>query len=162
MHLCSVCSCCCYLNKIMLKRNCLELIILPILLLLFAAYHPEGRVRNSNDSNRNRHSGGTDEDNVGLYLWLNEHQQILKGFPVRIYGIYNGSVVNELKPAHNNFIPILPTEVDTVNFTWRSGRTRYNYTFDHLKSSDETIIDPPHVSINTSGRIPKREKCEYY
>ncbi|KAL5275630.1 WIF1 family protein [Megaselia abdita] len=139
----------------MLKRNCLELIILPLFLLF--AYQPEGRVRNSNESNRNRNGGG-EGYSMGLYLWLTEHQPILIGYPLRIYGIHNGTVMDELKPNFNNFLPIIPTEVNTVNFTWRSGKTRYNYTFDRLESSDDTIIDRPYVSINTSGRIPKREK----
>lgn len=143
----------------MLNRNCLELIILPLFLLF--AYQPEGRVRNSNESNRNRNGGGEGYNNMGLFLWLSEHQQILIGYPLRIYGIYNGTVLDELKPHLNNFLPIIPTEVNTVNFTWRSGKTRYNYTFDHLESSDDTIINTPYVSINTSGRIPKREKCKY-
>lgn len=151
----------------MLKRNCLELIIFPLFLLF--AYQPEGRVRNSNEHNRNRNGGGGGGgggggegfNNMGLFLWLSEHQQMLIGYPLRIYGIINGTVQDELKPNFNNFLPIIPTEVSTVNFTWRSGKMRYNYTFDPLESSDNTIIDTPYVSINTSGRIPKREKCEY-
>lgn len=156
MHCCSVRV----VLVIMLKRNCLELIILPLFLLF--AYQPEGRVRSSNESNRNRNGGGGEGYNtMGLGLWLNEHQPMLIGYPLRIYGIFNGTVQEELKPNFNNFLPIIPTEVDSVIFTWFTGRTRYNYTFDHLESSDYAIIDKPYVSIKTSGRIPKKEKCEY-
>ena len=54
-----------------------------------------------------------------------------------------------------------PFQVGYVNFTWSSGRRRYNYNFFELTSDDNTILMPPIVSIKRNGRVPKkaRSKC---
>ncbi|KAK6642574.1 hypothetical protein RUM43_004076 [Polyplax serrata] len=63
-----------------------------------------------------------------------------------------------LDPNFENYLPMIPSEVNSVNFTWRSGSKKYFYNFDILKTLDETILDPPQISIKTKGKIPKRPK----
>lgn len=67
-----------------------------------------------------------------------------------------------LDPNFENHLPIIPSEVNSVNFTWRSGSKKYFYNFDILKTLDETILDPPQISIKTRGKIPKRPKGKIY
>jgi WIF domain len=52
-------------------------------------------------------------------------------------------------------------QVGYVNFTWKSGMKKYFYNFDRLQSFDETILEPPVVSVKTKGRVPKRPKSEH-
>jgi len=51
--------------------------------------------------------------------------------------------------------------VGYVNFTWKSGAKRYYYNFDRLQTFDEGVLEPPMISINTSGRVPKKPKGEF-
>lgn len=78
---------------------------------------------------------------------------------MKIYAIDNGRVSMHLKsPNFNNNLPIIPSEVSCVNFTWRSGTKRYYYHFDRLQSLDETILKPPTVSIRNKGKVPQDAK----
>lgn len=78
---------------------------------------------------------------------------------MKIYAIDNGRVSMHLKsPNFNNNLPIIPSEVSCVNFTWRSGKKQYFYHFDRLQSLDETILKPPTVSIGNKGKVPRKAK----
>lgn len=82
---------------------------------------------------------------------------------MKIFAIDNGRVSMHLKsPNFNNNLPIIPSEVTCVNFTWRSGTKRYYYHFDRLQSLDETILKPPTVSIKIKGKVPQDAKGLYY
>lgn len=61
-------------------------------------------------------------------------------------------------PNLNNNLPIIPTEVSIVNFTWKSGNKKYTYHFDKLLSTDESILKSPTVSIATEGNVPQEAK----
>lgn len=61
----------------------------------------------------------------------------------------------------NNNLPIIPTEVSNVNFTWKAGSKKYTYHFDQLQSSDETILKSPTVSIDSQGKVPQESKGFY-
>lgn len=78
---------------------------------------------------------------------------------MKIYVIYNGNVSQHITdPNFNQYLPVIPSEVKEVNFTWRSGPKKYYYTFDRLLSLDENILEAPKVSIKTKGRVPKEQK----
>lgn len=81
------------------------------------------------------------------------------GYSMKIYAIDNGRVSMHLKsPNFNNNLPIIPSEMSCVNFTWRSGTKKYYYNFDRLQSLDETILKPPTVSIKNKGKVPQESK----
>lgn len=78
---------------------------------------------------------------------------------MKIYAIDNGKVSMHLKsPNFNNNLPIIPSELTCVNFTWRSGAKRYYYHFDRLQSLDESMLKPPTVSIRIKGKVPQEAK----
>lgn len=98
-----------------------------------------------------------------LSLWINEQQvKIFSGVAMKIYAIDNGRVSPHIRdPMFSQYLPIIPSEVSCVNFTWKSGSKKYHYNFDRLVSEDETILKPPTISIKTSGRVPKNAKGKY-
>lgn len=78
---------------------------------------------------------------------------------MKIYAIDNGKVSLHIKdPNFNQYLPVIPSEVSSVNFTWRSGAKKYYYHFDRLQSLDESILKPPTISIKTQGKIPQEAK----
>lgn len=80
------------------------------------------------------------------------------GIQIKVFAIDNGRVNNELRnPNFNQYLPTIPSEVNSVNFTWDAGNKYYLYNFDRLKSLDETILQAPTVSIEPKGRIPRKE-----
>lgn len=111
------------------------------------------------DNRRNRDRDKHDED-TDLSLWINEQQlKVLSGFSFKVYAISNGKVYIDLRdPDFNLYLPTIPSEVNHVNFTWKSGPKKYYYHFDRLQSLDETILKAPTVSIKTKGKIPREEK----
>ncbi|XP_034237856.1 protein shifted isoform X1 [Thrips palmi] len=95
-----------------------------------------------------------------LSLWISEHQvKMFSGFSMEIYAIVDGHVLPYiLDPNFEKYLPIIPSEVGYVNFTWKSGIKKYYYNFDRLQSFDEKILEPPVISIKTRGRVPRRPK----
>lgn len=78
---------------------------------------------------------------------------------MKIYAIDNGKVSAHIKdPNFNHYLPVIPSEVSSVNFTWKSGSKKYYYNFDRLQSLDESILKPPTLSIKIKGRIPQEPK----
>lgn len=78
---------------------------------------------------------------------------------MEIHVIDEGNVLPYvLDPNFEKYLPMIPSEVNSVNFTWRSGPKKYYYHFNVLKTLDESILDPPQISIKTKGRIPRRAK----
>lgn len=50
-------------------------------------------------------------------------------------------------------------KVGYVNFTWKSGQNKkYYYHFDRLQSFNEDILQPPTVSVEIRGRVPRKPK----
>lgn len=81
---------------------------------------------------------------------------------MRVFAIMNGHISPYiLDPNFSHKLPIIPSEVGYVNFTWRS-RKKYYYNFDTLTSSDEKVLSPPVLSIKTQGRVPKTDKGNSY
>lgn len=77
---------------------------------------------------------------------------------MRVFAIHNGHISPYiLDPNFSHKLPIIPSEVGYVNFTWRS-RKKYYYNFDTLTSSDEKVLSPPVLSIKPQGRVPKADK----
>jgi len=81
------------------------------------------------------------------------------GLAMEIYAISEGKVLSYLlDPDFESKLPIVPSEVSHVNFTWKSGEKKYYYNFFRLKSFDESILKTPSITIKTQGRVPKRPK----
>ncbi|CAH0561994.1 unnamed protein product [Brassicogethes aeneus] len=99
-------------------------------------------------------------NNGELALWIDEKQvKMFSGFPMEIYAIVNGNVLPYiLEPNFEKHLPVIPSEVSYVNFTWKAGRKKYHYNFDRLQSYDESVLEAPVISIKTRGRVPKKPK----
>ncbi|KAJ0182247.1 hypothetical protein K1T71_001616 [Dendrolimus kikuchii] len=94
-----------------------------------------------------------------ISLWIDERQvRMFSGISMQVFAIVNGHVSPYvLDPNFSHKLPIIPSEVGYVNFTWRS-KKRYYYNFDTLTSSDLNVLKPPVLSIKTQGRVPKTAK----
>nr|XP_023021451.1 protein shifted-like isoform X2 [Leptinotarsa decemlineata] len=101
-----------------------------------------------------------DKNNSDLSLWIDEKQvKIFSGSPMKIFAISNGNVLPYiLDPNFEKYLPVIPSEVSYVNFTWKSEGKRYYYNFDRLQSFDESILEAPVISIKTKGRVPRQRK----
>lgn len=78
---------------------------------------------------------------------------------MEIFAIVNGNVLPYiLDPNFEKSLPVIPSEVSYVNFTWKAGMKKYYYNFDRLQSFDERILEAPVISIKNKGRVPKRPK----
>lgn len=76
---------------------------------------------------------------------------------MQISVIKDGFVMQHLlDPNFEKYLPIIPGEVSSVNFTWTSGDRRYYYIFDALKSYNHAILNDPVISIPTSGWVPRK------
>ncbi|XP_050744100.1 protein shifted isoform X6 [Drosophila biarmipes] len=110
----------------------------------------------------NRHNRN---DESGISLWINEQQLKMltalyfpQGYSERLYAIHNSRVTNDLRDTTLYNFLVIPSEVNYVNFTWKSGRRKYFYDFDRLQTMDESILKAPTLSIRKSGRIPQEQK----
>ncbi|KAF2901450.1 hypothetical protein ILUMI_04726 [Ignelater luminosus] len=122
---------------------------------LFSIAMVKGVLRGGrNDSKNDPRSNGD------LALWIDEKQvKMFSGMSMEIYAIVNGNVLPYiLDPNFEKYLPIIPAEVGYVNFTWKAGVKKYYYHFDRLQSFDESILEPPVLSIKIKGRVPKRPK----
>ncbi|XP_032594565.1 protein shifted isoform X3 [Drosophila grimshawi] len=119
-----------------------------------------------NNNNHNNHNNRHNRmEEAGISLWINEQQLKMlsalyfpQGYSDRIYAIHNGRVTNEMRDTTVYNYLVIPSEVNYVNFTWKSGRRKYFYDFDRLQTMDESILKAPTLSINKSGRIPQEQK----
>lgn len=94
-----------------------------------------------------------------ISLWIDEKQvKEYSGLLMTIHVIVDGAVLPYvLDPNFEKYLPVIPAEVTSVNFTWRGGeRKGYQYHFDRLVSHNHTILLDPTVSIATAGRVPRR------
>jgi WNT inhibitory factor 1 len=49
---------------------------------------------------------------------------------MEIYAIVNGNVLPYiLDPNFEKYLPVIPSEVSYVNFTWKAGMKKYYYNF---------------------------------
>ncbi|XP_027206315.2 WNT inhibitory factor 1 isoform X2 [Dermatophagoides pteronyssinus] len=97
-----------------------------------------------------------------MSLWIDEMQvkQFFNGFPMKIHAIVDGVVLPYvLDPNFEKYLPIIPSQVTSVNFTWKSGINRnYYYDFDQLQSFNNDILKAPVLSIESKGLVPKQPK----
>nr|CAG4636155.1 EOG090X05QS [Eubosmina coregoni] len=96
-----------------------------------------------------------------LSLWIDRQQvKLFSGFQMEIYVIADGNVLNFIRdPLFSSFLPVIPSEVSYVNFTWKSGgNKKYFYHFDRLISMNEDILHAPIVSVSTKGRVPRKPR----
>lgn len=78
---------------------------------------------------------------------------------MRIYAINDGFVLPYIvDPNFEKYLPVIPSEVSSVNFTWRSGEKNYYYNFNRLYSFNDNILDNPVISISQQGQVPKSSK----
>ncbi|XP_060663804.1 protein shifted isoform X1 [Drosophila nasuta] len=120
-----------------------------------------GRRRAQGGGGGNRHN----RNEESISLWINEQQLKMlsalyfpQGYSDRIYAIHNGRVTNEMRDTTFYNYLVIPSEVNYVNFTWKSGKRKYFYDFDRLQTMDESILKAPTLSINKRGRIPQEQK----
>ncbi|XP_043509679.1 protein shifted isoform X3 [Frieseomelitta varia] len=110
---------------------------------------------------RHHHRSGNGHKPTGdISLWIDQQQiKMFSGVEMEIFAITEGRVLPYLlDPEFESKLPIIPSEVTYVNFTWKSGVKKYYYNFYRLKSFDETILKTPYITIKTQGRVPKRPK----
>lgn len=101
-----------------------------------------------------------------MALWIDEKQVKefsgdAAGFPTEIFAIYKGEVSPYiLDPNFEKYLPVIPSEVVSVNFTWRSGgeHKQYFYDFYQLQSFNEEVLSHPVISIESKGKVPKRPR----
>lgn len=79
---------------------------------------------------------------------------------MKIHAILDGAVLPYvLDPNFEKYLPIIPSQVTSVNFTWKSGDNRnYYYDFDELQSFNDDILKAPVLSIDSKGIVPKKPK----
>ncbi|KAL6449208.1 hypothetical protein ACFW04_000698 [Cataglyphis niger] len=109
---------------------------------------------------RHKHRSGNGAQKSDISLWIDQQQtKIFSGLAMEIYAIAEGRVLSPLlDPEFESKLPIIPSEVSHVNFTWKAGTKKYYYNFFRLKSFDESILKTPSITIETHGRVPKRPK----
>ncbi|XP_070157893.1 protein shifted isoform X2 [Polyergus mexicanus] len=109
---------------------------------------------------RHKHRSGNGAQKSDISLWIDQQQtKIFSGLAMEIYAIAEGRVLSPLlDPEFESKLPIIPSEVSHVNFTWKAGAKKYYYNFFRLKSFDESILKTPSITIETQGRVPKRPK----
>ncbi|XP_050463538.1 protein shifted-like isoform X1 [Cataglyphis hispanica] len=109
---------------------------------------------------RHKHRSGNGAQKSDISLWIDQQQtKIFSGLAMEIYAIAEGRVLSPLlDPEFESKLPIIPSEVSHVNFTWKAGTKKYFYNFFRLKSFDESILKTPSITIETHGRVPKRPK----
>ncbi|CAG0886225.1 unnamed protein product, partial [Darwinula stevensoni] len=79
------------------------------------------------------------------------------GLRMEIFAIADGHVLPYiLDPNFEEYLPIIPSDVSYVNFTWKSGKRKYEYNFDRLQSFNEDILQSPFISVETKGEVPKK------
>ncbi|XP_076041261.1 uncharacterized protein LOC143025456 isoform X2 [Oratosquilla oratoria] len=95
-----------------------------------------------------------------LALWIDEKQvKLFSGMVMEIYAIHKGRVLPHiLDPNFEKHLPVIPSEVETVNFTWKAGHRKYLYDFDQLSTYEPDILNPPVVSVVPRGRVPRKPK----
>ncbi|KAK4304887.1 hypothetical protein Pmani_023194 [Petrolisthes manimaculis] len=98
--------------------------------------------------------------NKGLSLWIDSKQvKTFSGYVMEIFVIHNSRVLPYiLDPKFEGQLPVIPAQVESVNFTWRAGSKKYYYAFDHLYSQDEGMLGVPVLSLPTRGRVPRRPR----
>lgn len=107
-------------------------------------------------------SGDNDYKNYSsrdISLWIDEKQvKEFSDIPMKIFAIADGHVLPIiLDPNFESYLPIIPSEVVSVNFTWQSGENKiYSYDFDQLISFNTQILFDPIISINRQGRVPRK------
>ncbi|KAH7976919.1 hypothetical protein HPB52_021496 [Rhipicephalus sanguineus] len=81
---------------------------------------------------------------------------------MEIFAILDGVVLPYiLDPNFERYLPVIPSGVHSVNFTWKAGENKhYYYDFDVLESFDSSILKDPVISIETKGKVPRKAKAK--
>ncbi|KAB7499324.1 hypothetical protein Anas_00824 [Armadillidium nasatum] len=112
-----------------------------------------------NPGNRSDVSAETESPSTDSPKPKRRKERKRRGYNMEIYAIINGRVMSYiLDPDFEDQLPIIPSEVESVNFTWRSPKKKYFYNFDLLSSFDQEILQTPLVSIRKRGRVPRKPK----
>lgn len=114
-----------------------------------------GHGSSSDQANSDGHSSSPRTSDISM--WIDESQ--VREFidtKMRIYAISDGSVLPYLlDPNFQSYLPTIPAEINSVNFTWMSGDLKqYFYRFDELLSNNTLILAHPLISISRFGPIP--------
>lgn len=92
-----------------------------------------------------------------MALWIDGKQiERFAGVAMDIYIIRNGAVVSYLQDAYfDSQLPILPSEVDFVELTWKAEVEPFMYKFSDVRSLEPQTLYDPLLSIPTAGVVPK-------
>lgn len=137
----------------------LKFIILTlIIILLLVSVLPGESKKRRRKERRLRERRERRKTNVSL--WIDEKQvRLFSGLTMKIFAIVNGHVMSHiLDPHFEEYLPVIPAEVSSVNFTWKSSHRVYLYSFTNLQSFNNSILQPPTISVRTTGRIPRKPK----
>ncbi|XP_063851472.1 protein shifted-like [Scylla paramamosain] len=95
-----------------------------------------------------------------LSLWLDQNQvKMFSGYLMEIFVIHNGRILPYiLDPNFEKQLPVIPAQVENVNFTWCAGNKKYEYTFDQLQSQEEELLQVPTLSIAPHGTVPRKPR----
>lgn len=62
-----------------------------------------------------------------------------------------------LDPNFEKYLPIIPPQLNSFNFTWKGGGSgSFYYLFDELTSYNKSILADPLIDIDTKGSVPKK------
>lgn len=115
---------------------------------------------------RHHHRSGNGHKPTGdISLWIDQQQiKMFSGVEMEIFAITEGRVLPYLlDPEFESKLPIIPSEVTYVNFTWKSGVKKYYYNFYRLKSFDETILKTPYITKHKEEYLKDlRNLASYY
>lgn len=94
-----------------------------------------------------------------MALWIDGKQiERFAGVSMDIFIIKNGAVVSYLQDAYfDSQLPILPSEVDFVELTWKAELEPYMYKFSDLRSLEPQTLYDPLLSIPAAGVVPKKK-----
>ncbi|KAG0729152.1 Wnt inhibitory factor 1 [Chionoecetes opilio] len=117
----------------------------------------KGKVTRQEDSEQTQRGRRRVKD---LSLWIDRNQvKMFSGYLMEIFVIHNGRVLPYiLDPNFEKQLPVIPAQVENVNFTWRSGSKKYKYTFDYLHSEAEELLGVPTLSIPSHGTVPRKPR----
>ena len=98
----------------------------------------------------------------GMSLWIDENQvKQYSGFQMSIPVIVDSIVLPYiLDPNFEKYLPIIPPQLNSFNFTWKGGvsgsSSTFYYLFDELRSYNKSILGDPVISIDSKGSVPKK------
>ncbi|KAG1663091.1 Wnt inhibitory factor 1 [Nymphon striatum] len=61
-------------------------------------------------------------------------------------------------PNLEQYLPTIPSQITSFNFTWTSAGRLYYYDFDRLRSLNQEVLKNPVISIERKGKVPSKTR----